>query len=348
MRRDCVTSATVAVLLLLLSLTALSSARPVRAADTWDVIVGGDEVDSAITSYAYWPSTLTIRTGDTVRWSFFSQVEHHTVSFLRGSEAPSVYVPGPDAGELSYGPAWFPIGTIASLGTFDNTQNLSSGALFGATPPTYSLSFSTPGVFTYSSLLHPGMRGSVTVLDSDASLSETPEQALARGQQDFQDRIAALQAQIVVLSAAPDALLQSDADAPAVHTVSIGLTDPGGASALQFFPSNLTVQRGDTVVWTNADAYGAHTVTFTSGAPPPDVPSVRSSGPPVLVLAANVVGASGGSSYPGVGYWNSGLLQPAESAELTVDAPPGMYEYVDLLHPDVMYGTITVTGNISP
>src|SRR5947209_803982 len=84
--------------------------QPARAAATWDVIVGGDDIDNAITTYAYWPSAITIHTGDTVRWSFFSRIEQHTVSFMRTDPPLALYTPGPGPGEYTLGPAWYPLG----------------------------------------------------------------------------------------------------------------------------------------------------------------------------------------------------------------------------------------------
>lgn len=317
-----------------------------RAAGTWDVIVGGD-AEPGITTYAFWPAAITIHTGDTVRWSFLSRVERHTVSFLRDDPPLPLYLPGPGAGELTLGPAWFPVGNIVGNGTFDNTRSLSSGAGFGDDPPLYSLTFTTAGVFSYLCELHPGMQGSIAVLDGDAALPESPEQALARGRAAFDARVAALQAQAATaLAATPQAGPGANGGhGGALVPLDFGLSDPGGATLLQPFPAAISVRRGDTLLWTNTDVYGAHTIAFAADAPLPDAPSVRGSGPPKLVLPANVAGSAGGGVLSGAGYVNSGLLQPGASFALTIDAPPGDYRYVCLLHRSVMRGVITVVGD---
>ncbi len=332
-----------AALFALLLLPAGGSPQTARADGTWDVIVGGDAAPN-ITTYAFWPAAITIHTGDTVRWSFFSQVEHHTVSFLRDDPPRPLYLPGPGAGELTLGPAWFPAGSIVGNGTFDNSRSLSSGAVFGGDPPLYALTFTTAGVFSYLCQLHPGMQGSVAVLDGDQALGETPEQAIARGQSAFDARVAALRA---AAAAQPDVTplagpVTGGAPGAAVYPLNLGLSDPGGATLLQPLPAAVTVRRGDTLLWTNTDVYGTHTVAFADGGPLPDAPSVRGSGPPMLVLPANVAGPAGGGVLNGAGYVNSGLLQPGATFALTVDAPPGDYRYVCLLHREVMRGTITV------
>ncbi len=52
-----------------------------------------------------------------------------------------------------------------------------------------------------------------------------------------------------------------------------------------------------------------------------------------------------GTSYSGKGYLNSGLLSDGQSFALTIDAPPGTYEYVCLVH-DFMKGKIIVAPSL--
>ena len=55
------------------------------------------------------------------------------------------------------------------------------------------------------------------------------------------------------------------------------------ASGHDFFPKNLTIQSGDTVIWTSTFA---HEVIFHPGAPAPEfvLPREQESGLPLLVL----------------------------------------------------------------
>ena len=129
----------------------------------------------------------------------------------------------------------------------------------------------------------------------------------------------------------------------------VGPGNAGGASALRFLPDTLTVRRGDLVVWTMPDPMEIHTVTFTSGEAPPEFieprfgPGGPASGPPTLVINANVAGAAGGPGYTGQGYLNSGILGSGQSFVLNIDAPAGAYDYICLVHGPSMKGTIVVT-----
>src|SRR5581483_8571282 len=129
--------------------------------------------------------------------------------------------------------------------------------------------------------------------------------------------------------------------------VTAGAQVARGISVLQFLPGDITVNRGDTIVFTGADPSEIHTVTLTSGAEPPPFLDIRPqpAGPPQIVFPAMVAQPVGGNTYDGTGYLNSGLLFPGQTFALTITAPPGSYQYVCLLHgsaPQNMVGTITV------
>ena len=66
-----------------------------------------------------------------------------------------------------------------------------------------------------------------------------------------------------------------------------------------------------------------------------------------LIRPANVLRPSGGRAYTGQGYLNSGFIAAGESFAAAIDAPPGTYDYLCLLHATEtnynMRGTIAVT-----
>lgn len=320
-------------------------ATPALAAASWDVTAGTDVEAELIETNAFLPSTLTIATGDTVSWRFAG---FHTVTFLAGDPLPALIIPGPGPGELMAGPGFFPLppGPMPPTGPYDGRQLVSSGTPQGdpADTPPFVLTFTTPGVYAYLCAVHVGMSGTVTVLPAGSALPETPAQATARGQAQFEAIQASIKNQAQPVQSA-SAATRGGVNA---RTVDVGLNTPAGASKLAFLPGDLTVRRGDVVAWVIADTFNIHTVTFTSGGPQPEFGDVvpRPDGPPQVIFRANVAGPTGGTTYSGQGYVNSGIMLPGQSFAMTIDAPAGTYTYVCLIHGSDsggMRGTITVT-----
>ena len=323
----------------LLAALAAAGAPPVaaqQAPQQWEVQVSAvDPTNSAIVQ-GFAPNPLVIRVGDTVTWRWSPNPAPHTVTFNSGKPAPADIVPGPGAGELMLGPGAFPIGPTGTPVAYDGTQQISSGI-----PPdpnaTYSLTFTKTGTFGYICVLHPGMRGEVEVREAGAPLPETPAQAAARG---------TVTAATLLGRAQAGAAAVRSVSAEGVHTAMAGLGDGYGASALQFLPGDLTVRRGDSVVWAMPDPFEVHTVSFASGQTPPDFveprPPAQPGGPPQLVIPATVAGPVGGPAYAGQGLVSSGILGNGGAYFLRFDAPPGSYEYLCLIHP-TMRGRVTVT-----
>lgn len=327
----------------------------VRAADLWTVMVGGDMDAGTAAINTFQPSMLTVRVGDTVRFAFTPGTPH-TVSFLAGTPRPALVEPGPAPGELALGPAFFPIpaGPPRAEATFDGRQPLSSGVAEAPEPTTFRVTFTATGVFAYACLTHPGMNGTMEVLAADAPLVETPAQAQARGQAEAAALLTHLRADMQTVQSAQ---VQA-AGGMTVHSNAAGISslagpgNAGGASALLFLPRAMTVRRGDVVMWMVADPLEIHTVTFALDGPSPPFFEVRpgpagAAGPPLLVIPANVAGPAGGPTFTGRGYFNSGIIGPGNGYALTIDAPPGTYEYVCLIHVGPngtgMRGTLTVT-----
>ncbi|MDQ2680517.1 MAG: plastocyanin/azurin family copper-binding protein [Candidatus Eremiobacteraeota bacterium] len=97
---------------------------------------------------------------------------------------------------------------------------------------------------------------------------------------------------------------------------------------LQFYPSALTIDAGDTVTWTFPSGE-PHTVTFLgnrASLPPPTDPSVPA--------------PAGGNTYDGITYTSSGFVLLGKTYSLTFPTP-GTYKFYCLIH-GWMSGTITV------
>jgi plastocyanin len=310
-------------------------ATPAAAQATqWDVQVGGNIAAESIQVNAFLPRELTVAAGDMVRFSFHAAF--HTVTFAAGTSPLTPaddFVPGPGAGELTLGPALFPFppGPSVETATFTGAP-LSSGI-----PPddpeafVFTVTFSQSGVLSYICLVHGNlMQGTITVLAPGVAVPEAPMQAAARGQAEQAELVSTIrrvqQRSRPATRAAPEGTT--------VHAVSAGVGDRSGVSAEQFLPDTLTVRRGDLVDWSTTDPLEIHTVSFTSGAPPPPFldPRPGPGGAPLLVVPANVAGRTGEAIYAGHGYVNSGILFPGRSFRLQIDAPPGRYAYLCLIH----------------
>lgn len=95
------------------------------------------------------------------------------------------------------------------------------------------------------------------------------------------------------------------------------------AAVMRYFPQNIHIHVGDTVVWTNNTSNEPHAVTFLAGRPLPQLPGWYASKP-----------TGNGISYNGSSFFNSGLLYraaPGRPHSLTLTfTRPGMFPYVDV------------------
>jgi plastocyanin len=116
---------------------------------------------------------------------------------------------------------------------------------------------------------------------------------------------------------------------PETWVVQAGGSDQNEAlQALQFYPSTITIDEGDSITW-RYPAGEPHTVTFLgpkSAPPPPDDPSVPA--------------PAGGSTYDGSTYTSSGFMLLGKTYTLTF-AKAGTYTYYCLIHGE-MAGKVVV------
>lgn len=330
------------------------------------VIVGAGRDTVAITEF--FPKDVTVRAGDTVTWTIDSD-EIHTVSFMQqGAEIPSFAVPIPGGGptDLMIPPQiGFPTRPPGGpVETWNGTGFASSGLFSEESPapgvpanPTFALTFDTPGTYDYLCLIHPGsMLGSVEVVE--ATVDDVPSQA---------DIDAVAAAELAVKTARIDtARQQAEAGppgppgSPPFHSepapgggnfvfVKAGVTELVTADfntqLLEFFPKDLTINAGDTVIW-GSDYF--HSITFVPTPPTPEfvTPEPQAQGPPILKLNPQVLlPAKPDAIFDPGQYFNSGPIGPflpVNAFALTFDEP-GTFEYVCAFHePFGMEGTVTV------
>jgi len=120
-------------------------------------------------------------------------------------------------------------------------------------------------------------------------------------------------------------------------TVGAGAESAGGEVQVNAFaPRSITIAAGESVTW-RIDSNEFHTIHFLGGSSPPSFVEAAADG--VFMNPAAVLPA-GGASYDGTGVAGSGLLEKGQTYTLSFPNP-GTYEYVCLLHPD-MIGTVVV------
>ena len=146
-------------------------------------------------------------------------------------------------------------------------------------------------------------------------------------------------------------------DGTTVWKVQVGGMDmESGIDMHAFFPGEVTINAGDSVLWAFAPMGmpGFHTVTFMSGAanPPifiPDIvegtPVASPEGPPRLLINPLIAFWDGRAVYDGTGTANSGLdvLKAPDDMAYALEFPtPGTYDYQCAAHADVMTGRVIV------
>lgn len=124
---------------------------------------------------------------------------------------------------------------------------------------------------------------------------------------------------------------------PQSWTVQAGGSEQNEAvQALQFYPSTITIDEGDSVTW-QYPAGEPHTVTFLGPQATPPPPS-----------DPNVAAPAGGTTYDGSTYTSSGFMLLGQSYTLTFPKA-GTYKYYCLIHGE-MVGTVVVqkAGTLYP
>jgi plastocyanin len=122
-----------------------------------------------------------------------------------------------------------------------------------------------------------------------------------------------------------------------------------------FFPQEITINAGDAIYFEFPTPPGAHTVTFLSGqeVPPIFIPDEAGAtpvasppaGPPKLIINPDAAFPSGGNTYDGTGFVNSGLdliRLPSDPPYMLTFTTPGTFAYQCIPHGIVMKATVIV------
>lgn len=288
--------------------------------------------DRNVAALAFLPASVTVKAGATVEWTAPGP-EPHTVTFLPTGQTP----PTPDKPENAA------LREKATTGAYDGTQTFSSTIIpTGQNPETFSVSFPKAGSFTYFCIIHPGMSGTVKVVD-DASTADTQAAINARAKTEqakwFAEGAAAKK---TLTETAPKKTANSDGTT--TWTIEMGANTPHTA-VLAFSPASADIKAGDKVVFLN-NSHDPHTATFKGPkALPanPEAPEAMAPSPGKSPQTLNETDLfSSGWLPPNV---PPGQAPPEAVRSFTFVVPKaGTYDYICLLHaPSGMGGAIKAT-----
>ncbi|MEX2446699.1 MAG: plastocyanin/azurin family copper-binding protein [Dehalococcoidia bacterium] len=266
---------------------------------------------------------ITVETGDTLTFAN-PWFEPHTVTFPGAAELP------PPSDHNAAVPS-HPGEVVA----FDGEEYVSSGFFFQ--DESYEISFAEEGTHEFFCIIHPGMQGTVEVVDDADAEGTTQAEVDAAADATFAPAIEALK-DAAAAQIAEGVTSAENADGTTTWNVVVG-DMVGPSDVQQFFPAALGVEAGDTVVF-SSEVTTPHTATFLGGAdfPVPPIPENP------LVMEATPPPAGG---YNGAGYLNSGIIGtgwPAQSYSVTF-SEAGSFTYLCVLHVDQgMGGVVNVAA----
>jgi len=314
---------------------------------TYTVQVGYSEPANGVNIDAYFPDRLTVHVGDTVKF-VQDAAEIHTVTFLApGQDAPNLESSLPVLDPQVY----FPV--VPADDSYDGTSYANSGIM--STDPSYfldgqpvtsfSLTFTKPGSFQYFCVVHGNdMAGTIYVVDPSVKI---PAPGQVRSQ--AKDTISTLLEQVPgTMKAAESAVAPpvDNGDGTTTYHVNAGFVS-GRIGLMSFFPSQLKVHPGDTVIWHLVTA--PHTITFLNGNaepalvvpaswPPPDgtTPTVMLD-PAILAPSGNVPQPPDLAVLNTTDLFNSGFMpapgpNPSMDFAMTIGDIQGQVPYLCLLH----------------
>lgn len=291
-----------------------------------------DPKDRNIAALAFLPASITVKTGASVEWTAPGP-EPHTITFLPTGQTP----PTPDKPENAA------LRAKSTSGAYDGTQTFSSTIIpTSQNPEKYSISFPKAGSFTYFCIIHPGMTGTVKVVD-DASSAEPQSAINTRALSEENKWFAEGRAAKKTLTEAP-LKKTANADGTTTWNIEMGVNTPH-TTVLAFQPPSAEIKAGDKVVFVN-NSQDPHTATFKGPKPLPTNPE-----------SPEAMAASPGKSpqtLNATDLFNSGWLPPnappgqgppeAVRSFTFVVPKAGSYDYICLLHaPSGMGGTIKAT-----
>jgi plastocyanin len=304
-----------ALLLTLVTGTAVAQAKPVTAAQTWSVQVGSETPNMAIQGMRFLPGDVTVNAGDSVKW-VASSMEIHTVTFFDGGKVQkkvSPFDPSNPTQLLKQG------GDVLGAGLYSSGV-MTTATSFPVLPPkvplvkSYTLKFPNTGTYTYYCWVHGLMMvGVVHVQPAGSAYPYTQKQ--------YDEQAATAAAGLAASGRQLHRELRSQATNHKVFTGG----DNGVVSLMRFVRSTVVVHRGQSVRFLNTGMGTPHTVTF--GKEPAGAALLAPSGDPKHFKGGDL---------------NSGILTPGAKFKVTF-LKAGTFHYICGLHDGMgMVGKVVV------
>lgn len=314
----------------------IASGQPARAATPAQYIVqvgAGGPANTDLLQIA--PSTLQVHRGDMVTWVIGG---FHNVH-LNGELKPLVVMQDVNGSQTPVlnGEVAFPYG--AENGKAYTGQESNSGLPLPPNAPVYTLSIDVAAGTTFAVVcdVHPGMAGSVSVVD-DATAIPSPYEVSMQAAAEIGGTVGAAQAAYFEAFGKSSGVMMSVNGKAMVQAGN----DVGRAATNLFFPNVTVIKAGESVTW-NIPQTGIepHTISSPAVYGQEFLPVEQQGKPPVLVAGPSVAPLTpSGSTVKKADSWSSGLIGPGQSFEL-IFAEPGVYPYACNIHPG-MNGTLVV------
>jgi len=299
----------------------------VEAAQTYTVWVGYEDLALGLNIAKYIPDALMIHAGDTV---VFQQKTHdpHTVTFYRPpNPLPDIFINGFEANPRAIFPSPNPLPQPYN-GSYYAGSGLMTLAPVPGAATSWTVTFSTVGVFKYACSVHGVMQNGTISVVSDATEVLTPKEvkAAANKWKAMVDKTKLKYYKNALKAVRPTV---DNGDGTKTYYVKAGWFE-NGFEYLAFFPKSVTVKPNDKVTW-----YGStfHTVTFLNGQ---DVPGLIVPIGGKLLFNPAIYTPAGGNVIKKTGLINSGLLvDPRLEVTMTVDSsltPGSKMPYLCMVH----------------
>ncbi len=288
------------------------------------------------------PGSLKVHRGDTVTWLING---FHNVHLGATKSANVIIAPDVNGKPLpQFNPqVAFPFGP-KSGSTYQSGEAGSGVPLPGSGLSTvFSLVIDAqPGTaIAYLCDVHPGMAGSLTVVD-DSEKIPNPAEVAVQAAAEFGASIGTASDSANKVEAASAKLMLSAGSKAAVQMGN----DVGRAAIDQFFPYVTVIQVGESVTWKFGEsAIEPHTVSMPPLRGQEVAPTPQDGKPPILAVGPGIAPMTqSGATIKTGDKFSSGLLMPIPGQLPTFSltfADPGVYPYVCNIHPG-MNGVVVV------